>query len=815
MAIPAPLPRIAEFEKFGMGMFIHWGLYSQLGRGEWVMFQEKIPKQEYMKLADTFTAEYFDSRAIAALAKRAGMKYITITTRHHDGFSLYDTKGLSVFDAPHSAAGRDLIREFVDGCRAEGIVPFFYHTTLDWNREEFETDFPSYLQYLRDSVEILCTNYGKIGGLWFDGNWSRKGADWEEDRLYAVIRKHQPDCVIINNTGTEARGKTGDREIDSVTFEQGRPEPMNRDGMEKYLAAEMCNTMNLHWGYAENDLNYQSLPALIENLCACRKVGANYLLNIGPDGKGDVPLMQRALLEGLGSWVRTCGDPAVYEGKPTEIRAREKDFALRSGGKYWFFIHGQPEGHESFAGIDGKIKSLRWVDDGKEIPFGQNGNVLNAEFDGYGYGKNLVVRVAEGSEEPEAEDLKIRMPRGRLLVGTYILQPYAQTEEHIRELKECGIDFVTCLVPKDRRVLDLFERHGLGCVISGVLPGWWGGDGENAGKMAEKNPLEAYKKAAERFEDHPAIWGVDIGDEPSALDFEHYGRVAELAGRLFPGILPYLNLYPNYAFTAINSDGQITGQLGTETYGEHIRQYVENVALPYISYDFYVYSLPREIAVGKMLDNFRIVSDVCRETGRDFWYVPQVNSVEKDVFTSENRLRYQAFAALCHGATTVNWACWTAGWWENNVLDGNGVKTEQYEKLKKVNAELKALSPVYMGYRNAGTCLVGFENEPSLECFPELKAEKSVDAGPLRGLCSDGDLIVGCMTAKYDGCKTAYMVLNASDPYDENPGANRVCFSTRGKIAVYGGQGEIPVARNGENCSFELGTCRGAIITAE
>ena len=132
-----------------------------------------------------------------------------------------------------------------------------------------------------------------------------------------------------------------------------------------------------------------------------------------------------------------------------------------------------------------------------------------------------------------------------------------------------------------------------------------------------------------------------------------------------------------------------------------------------------------------------------------------------------------------------------------------------------MNAELKTLSPVYMRYRNAGTCLVGFENEPSLECFPELKAEKSVDAGPLRGLCSDGDLIVGCMTAKNDGCRTAYVVLNASDPYDENPGANRVCFRTRGKIAVYGGQGEIPVTRNDEDGSFELETCHGAIITVE
>ena len=395
MAIPEPLPRVEEFEQFGMGLFIHWGLYSQLGRGKWVMFQEKIPKDEYMKLADTFTAEDFAPREIAALAKRAGMKYAVITTRHHDGFSLYDTRGLSSYDAPHSAAGRDLIREFVDGCRAEGVVPFFYHTTLDWNREEFETDFPAYLRYLRDSVEILCTNYGKIGGLWFDGNWSKNGDVWEEDKLYSVIRKHQPDCIIINNTGIDARGKVGEPEIDSVTYEQGRPEPMNRDGMKKYLAAEMCNTMNGHWGYAENDLNYQSLPSLIENLCACRKVGANYLLNIGPDGKGNVPVMQKALLEGIGRWVGACGDPAVYEGKPTGITAQGKDFVLSSGTKLFFFIHDLSEGTRIFKGVSGKIKTVRWKDDGRELKFGQDGDVCRMDLTGYGYGKNLVVRIAE------------------------------------------------------------------------------------------------------------------------------------------------------------------------------------------------------------------------------------------------------------------------------------------------------------------------------------------------------------------------------------------------------------------------------------
>jgi len=235
MAIPVPEKRILDFEEMGFGMFVHWGLYSQMGRGEWAKYLYNIPQEEYGKLADTFTASKFDAQKMAQIAKKAGVKYITLTTRHHDGFSLYDTKGLNTYDAPHSAAGRDLIREFVDGCRAEGIVPFFYHTTLDWYNPDFKNDFKTYLQYLRDSVEILCSEYGKIGGLWFDGNWSRQD-DWEEDALYAVIRKHQPDAIIVNNTGLGARGALGNPELDSVTFEQGRPEPMNRDGMPKYIA---------------------------------------------------------------------------------------------------------------------------------------------------------------------------------------------------------------------------------------------------------------------------------------------------------------------------------------------------------------------------------------------------------------------------------------------------------------------------------------------------------------------------------------------------------------------------------------------------
>ncbi|MFA6947377.1 MAG: alpha-L-fucosidase [Eubacteriales bacterium] len=409
MAIPVPEKRIAEFEKLGFGMFIHWGLYSQLGRGEWIMNIGKIAKEDYTPLAKTFTASKFDARKIARIAKNAGMKYITLTTRHHEGFSLYDTKGLCDYDVMHTPCGRDLIAEYVEACRDEGIVPFFYHTTLDWYQERFQNDFKGYLQYLRDSVEILCTNYGKIGGLWFDGNWSRPNDDWEEDALYSVIRKHQPDAMIINNTGLSARGEAGNIQLDSVTYEQGRPTPMNRDGMNKYYAAEMCQTMNDHWGIGKLDFNYKSLPALIENLCTCRKVGANYLLNVGPTGEGEIVLMQQALLDGIGGWIRaTDRGGAFYTGKPCALSGHGKNFALAANGKYYLYIHDLTvsgdanvtveeggAGVKSFDGKIGDIASIEWTDNGEKLEFTQDGEALRVSATGYPYGSSLVVRVAE------------------------------------------------------------------------------------------------------------------------------------------------------------------------------------------------------------------------------------------------------------------------------------------------------------------------------------------------------------------------------------------------------------------------------------
>jgi len=408
MAIPQAKQYILDFEQLGFGMFIHWGLYSQLGRGEWILNIGKLDKTQYEKLSETFTAEDFDAEQIALIAKRAGCKYITLTTRHHEGFSLYDTCGLSDYDAPHSAAKRDLIREFVDACNKHGLKPFFYHTTLDWHVDSFNNDFDSYLEYLRKSVEILCTNYGKIGGLWFDGNWSKPDADWKESQLYATIRKHQPEAMIINNTGLGARGEIGNPEIDSVTFEQGKPTPMNRDGMSKYVAAEMCHTLNNHWGIGSEDLDYKSPGELIKSLCDCRKVGANYLLNIGPEAQGRVNPYQKELLGIIGRWMDVFGE-SIYNGRPCGVSGIGNNFGLKStDGKYlYLFVYdlgsigdvnvtvgGKYSGAYAFGGVKDRITSIEWMDMPGEMEFSQCGDTLAVKLVGHPYGKSYPVRVA-------------------------------------------------------------------------------------------------------------------------------------------------------------------------------------------------------------------------------------------------------------------------------------------------------------------------------------------------------------------------------------------------------------------------------------
>ncbi len=406
--IPTPLKRVKEFEELGFGMFVHWGLYSQLGMGEWAMHIHRIPKEEYKKLFDTFTASDFHADELVLTAKAAGAKYIVLTTRHHEGFSLYDTNGLNEYDAPHSPAGRDLVREYVEACNHYGILPFFYHTTLDWWHPDFNGDFEKYLLYLNQSVEVLCKNYGPIGGFWFDGNWSRPDEDWHEDELYATIRRYQPEAIIVNNTGLSHRGAVGNPEIDSVTFEQGRPVPMDRDGMDKYLAAEMCQTINDHWGTGNCDFHNKSTAELIETLCACRKVGANYLLNIGPTAQGGIDPLQKYTLACIGRWI-SLYEPAIRAAKPCGITGEGKDFALRDGNRLYFFIHNLGIGGDAHVTVDGvggrictfngifsPVHTVRWMDNHEELRLTQNtaDGTLTLHATNFPYGQNMIVRVA-------------------------------------------------------------------------------------------------------------------------------------------------------------------------------------------------------------------------------------------------------------------------------------------------------------------------------------------------------------------------------------------------------------------------------------
>ena len=391
------LKYIENFEKLGFGMFVHFGLYSLVGKGEWYLVcNPQADKNEYEKLPKKFRVTKNWAKNLVKTAKAAGCKYITLTTRHHDGFSLYDTCGLNTYDAPHSACGRDLVKEFVDACKEKGIMPFFYHTLLDWHEESYQKDFPKYIDYLVESVELLCKNYGKIGGIWFDGMWDKKNVDWQEDRIYGAIRKYQPEAMIINNTGLDALGKTGHRELDSVTFERGKPAFI--DCSEKYLAGEMCQVLNDHWGYSAVDCNYKSTKELIENLVDCRKCNCNFLLNVGPKGNGELKDIDKGILQEIGKWVKV-NQNFIYDLKGSDMQAENADI-LQGKDCYYAVIKnvptsGDPNVQRAVAGrkvkISADIVHAEWLDNAKEI------QIQNGEFsiEPFSYGYSYAVRVAK------------------------------------------------------------------------------------------------------------------------------------------------------------------------------------------------------------------------------------------------------------------------------------------------------------------------------------------------------------------------------------------------------------------------------------
>ena len=413
-----------------------------------------------------------------------------------------------------------------------------------------------------------------------------------------------------------------------------------------------------------------------------------------------------------------------------------------------------------------------------------------------------------------------RMDRAKLNIGTYCLKPYARTEAHIKDIADCGIDFV--IENLDRKTLDLCAKYKVGVFLGGVVPSWWGGGSyERNGHMHEHNPIWKYEDAARRFKDHPAVWAIDIGDEPSALDLPYYGEVVRSTAANFPSQFPYLNPFPNYALPGKEGEDLSKTQLGCKDYRTHIEIYCRNVPLDYISYDHYPWGWKNKVPA--MFENLRIVADACTATWRSLWIVLQANTYEegkrRNREMSVDTLRYQANAALAYGAEVLTWACWTKGWWDNNAIDTNGVKTATYEMLKTVNAEMHKLSPEYMKYRRLNTDLVGFDEAYAAKVGQPLVSESS-GVGFSGVKATDGAaLAVGHFASRDGSGGYAMFIAACDDPEGAAPKTHTVTFrpgSAKAVVKAFGGKGPVNVTKAQDGTrTVSLRSCDGVLVVSE
>ena len=308
-----------NFQDRKFGIFLHWGIYSMLADGEWVMHSRQIDRDEYAKLAGGFCPAWFSAREWVQLFKEAGAQYVTFTSRHHDGFSMWETKASPYNIVDATPYGRDVLKSLSDACREQGLKLHLYYSHMDWYRTDYPlgnasrqvphdlatTDWDSYYAFMNTQLTELLTNYGPIGAIWFDGVWDHpeEGFDWRLPEQYALIKKLQPNCLIANNH----HGSPRDIE-DIQIFEQDLP-GQNTAGFSSgqqvaQLPLESCMTMNGHWGYCITDGNYKSADEIIRRLVTAAGMNANFLLNIGPRPDGQLPDEAVEILKKIGEFMR-------------------------------------------------------------------------------------------------------------------------------------------------------------------------------------------------------------------------------------------------------------------------------------------------------------------------------------------------------------------------------------------------------------------------------------------------------------------------------------------------------------------------------
>lgn len=369
------------FQDIRFGMFIHWGLYALIGRGEWVMHQERIPAHEYEKLAAQFNPVKFNAEEWVSIAADAGQKYIVITSRHHDGFSMYNT-ALSDYKITNSPFGRDPLEELANACAHRGDIEIgFYNSLLDWHhpayrfREESGLAWSDYIAFLHGQVRELCTNYGPIACMWFDGDWPhhnldesnayfQAGGSFEYETLYDMIHTLQPEAIVHNNR----HGKPLPGE-DVQGFEQDLPgmnsAGFNVSGVED-MPAEVCMTINNSWGVHDGDHNHKSARHLLHNLVRSASAGANYLLNVGPTAEGEIlPIHARRLRE-MGTWLRLNGQ-SVYGTRGGGIPATSQTVSTRRDDTHYVHVLENISDDVGLKGVPETITRARLLRDGTPV----------------------------------------------------------------------------------------------------------------------------------------------------------------------------------------------------------------------------------------------------------------------------------------------------------------------------------------------------------------------------------------------------------------------------------------------------------------
>jgi len=301
--------RMAWWRASRFGMFIHWGLYSVLGRGEWAMNRENILAADYEKLASEFNPRYFKPKEWIRLAKESGMKYIVFTTKHHDGFCLWDSN-LTDYTSVKAVARRDFVRELVDACHADGMPVGLYFSLIDWHHPDGDgrgiTDPDArerYISFVHGQVRELCSNYGKISILWYDVPWPYDAEHWRSVELNAMARELQPGIIINNRAKTQEDFGTPEGHI--------KAEEAGRDW-------EACMTLNDNWGYHLGDKNWKSSREVIMMLADCAQKGGNLLLNVGPNGDGIIPAESQRILKEVGAWLERNG-VAIYDTDRADV----------------------------------------------------------------------------------------------------------------------------------------------------------------------------------------------------------------------------------------------------------------------------------------------------------------------------------------------------------------------------------------------------------------------------------------------------------------------------------------------------------------